>query len=228
MGSPFSEADRTFSEGPQIQVTISRGFLIGLHEVTQSEYVAVMTNNPSMYPSDAGPVDSVSWQDATNYCALLTQREQAAGLIAANYAYRLPTEAEWEYACRAGTTTRFSYGDDPGYSQLSAYAWSWIDSGQTSHPVGTKAANPWGLYDMHGNVAEWCQDFWYVDLNHLIGNAIDPVGVSPNGVDMGNRVVRGGSWQDVVGGPYRSASRNFAFQANGYKNIGFRVVLAPR
>jgi formylglycine-generating enzyme required for sulfatase activity len=136
MGSPTNEVDRSDSEGPQTAVTISRGFWMGKYEVTQGEYLAVMGSNPSWFngdrTADAGtnygtdlsrPVEQVSWYDATNYCAQLTQRERAAGLIATNGVYRLPTEAEREYACRGWTSTRFSYGDDPGYTNLTNYAW---------------------------------------------------------------------------------------------------------
>jgi formylglycine-generating enzyme required for sulfatase activity len=121
------------------------------------------------------PVETVSWNDATNYCSRLTQQERAAGQIAANSVYRLPTEAEWEYACRAWTSTRFSYGDDPGYTNLTNYAWYWNNSVGTSHPVGQKLPNPWGLYDMHGNVWEWCED--WIDT-YPGGIAVDPQGPS--------------------------------------------------
>jgi len=116
MGSPTNEVGRSDDEGPQTAVTISRGFWMGKCEVTQGEYLAVMGSNPSHFTGDTNrPVERVTWFDATNYSATLTQRERAAGRIATNSVYRLPTEAEWEYACRGWTSTRFSYGDDPGY-----------------------------------------------------------------------------------------------------------------
>jgi len=159
MGSPTNELDRWDGEGPQTAVTISRGFWMGKYEVTQGEYLEVMGSNPSRFTGDTNrPVETVTWYDATNYCGQLTQRERAAGRIAANSLYRLPTEAEWDYACRAGTSTRSSFGDDLGYTNLTNYAWYRENRGLTTHPVGQKLPNPWGLYDMHGNVWEWCQD----------------------------------------------------------------------
>ncbi len=116
---------------------------------------------PPKYSADLQrPVEEVSWNDATNYCAKLTARERAGGRLPAGYIYGLPMEAEWEYACRAGTTTRFSYGDDPNYTQLGNYAWYWENSGGKTHAVGQKLPNPWGLYDMYGSVWECCLD-WY-------------------------------------------------------------------
>ena len=162
MGSPTNEVDRYDWEGPQTAVTISRGFWLGKHEVTQGEYLAVMGSNPSWFNGDrttayggtnygtdlSRPVETVSWDDATAYCNALTQRERLAGRIGTNSVYRLPTEAEWEYGCRGWTSTRFSYGDDPGYTNLTLYAWYSENSGDTTHPVGQKLPNPWGLYDM--------------------------------------------------------------------------------
>src|SRR6185369_9899487 len=155
MGSPTNEPDRSIDEGPQTAVTISRGFWIGKYEVTQGEYLAVLGSNPSAFKGDTNrPVDSVSWFNATNYCSKLTQRERAAGRIATNSVYQLPTEAEWEYASRAWTSTPFSYGDDPNYTNLGQYSWYAGNSGGTTQPVGQKLPNPWGLYDTSGNVWE--------------------------------------------------------------------------
>jgi len=239
MGSPTNEEGRLDWEGPETAVTISRGFWMGKHEVTQGEYLAVIGSNPSFFNglregwpytgtnTDFGtvpnrPVEQVNWHDATNYCATLTQQERAAGRIGRNCVYALPTEAEWEYACRAWTSTRFSYGDHPGYSNVVDYAWYSDNSGEsshTTHPVEQKLANRWGLYDMHGNVEEWCQDW----LGYYAGGlAVDPQ-EPPMGSD--GRVIRGGS--SISGPPgCRSASRNHFYPGYGWSLIGFRVVLA--
>lgn len=226
MGDPTNEVEATLFI-PQTAVTISRGFWMGKYEVTQGEYLAVMGNNPSFFSTNHGysdlsrPVETVSWTDATNYCAALTQRDRAAGRIATNSQYRLPTEAEWEYACRAWTSTRFSYGDDPGLTNTINYGWYSGNSGNETHPVGLKLPNPWGLYDMHGNVWEWCQD-WFGSYSG--GIAVDPQG-PPTGVFP---VGRGGAWGVAADG-CRSAFRAFFFDPYGVNNlIGFRVVLAPR
>jgi formylglycine-generating enzyme required for sulfatase activity len=222
MSSPDSEVDRQSDEGPQTRVTLTRGFFLGRYEVTQGEYLSVIGSNPSNYTGDTNrPVEMVNWNDATNYCAQLTARELAAGRLPAGWAYRLPTEAEWEYASRAGSTNRFSYGDDPGYTQLANYAWYDVNSGGTTHPVGGKLPNRWGLYDMSGNVWEWCSD-WYGAYPG--GSVTDPQG-SVSGSD---RVVRGGCWYD--GARYcRSAARGNggAPDAGRDHRFGFRVVLAP-
>jgi formylglycine-generating enzyme required for sulfatase activity len=220
LGSPTNEVDRWSREGPQVTVTISGGFLIGRYEVTQMEYLSLMNSNPSYFTGDLSrPVERVSWDDATNYCALLTEQERLSGRLPEGCQYRLPTEAEWEYACRAGTTTRFSYGDDPGYTNLANYAWYSANSGNQTHPVGQKAANPWGLYDMHGNVLEWCLD-WF--QTYPGGSATNPPG-PPVGM---TRVDRGGSW-DYGGDICRSAMRGDGYPWNRFYDIGIRVVLAP-
>ena len=236
MGSPEDEVGRSPREGPQTAVTISRGFWMGKYEVTQGEYLEVVGDNPSRFNGDrtaeggsdygthlTRPVETVTWDDATNYCAQLTQRERAAGRIGPNSAYRLPTEAEWEYACRAWTSTRFSYGDDPGYTNLLEYAWFSDNSDGTPHPVGQKSPNPWGLYDMHGNIPEWCQD-WAGDYPG--GTAIDPQGPAAGSF----RVIRGGvySMSGTVAWVCRSA---FRFSDGNYTiiflyHVGFRLVLA--
>jgi formylglycine-generating enzyme required for sulfatase activity len=221
MGSPIAELYRNTNEGPQTLVTLSRSFWIGRYEVTQGEYLQVTGTNPSVFPGDlTRPVSNVSWPDATNYCWLLTQRELAAGRIPPGSRYRLPTEAEWECAARAGTTTRFSYGDDTNEVSLSEYAWHMMNAGLTVHPVGQKLPNPWGLYDMIGNVFEWCEDW----LGPLPGGAVtDPRGPASNAI--GWKVVRGGSYDF---GDYRSAARYFYgnHPALSDSNLGLRVVLA--
>jgi formylglycine-generating enzyme required for sulfatase activity len=230
MGSPTNEVDRYGWEGPQTDVIISRGFWMAKYEVTQGEYEAVMGSNPSYFqPPDATadtnrPVEEVSWNDTTDYCARLTERDRLAGRIAPNSGYRLPTEAEWEYACRAWTSTRFSYGDDLGHTNLTNYAWYLDNSGGTTHPVGQKLPNPWGLYDMHGNVWEWCQD-WY-------GEYAGGIAVDPRGPDTGSgRVIRGGCWSGWgdwgFPGYCRSAGRIGVGPDGRDNGIGFRVVLAP-
>jgi len=222
MGSPTNEQDRSVNEGPQTTVILSRGFWIGKYEVTQGEYLSVMNTNPSVFPGDLSrPVSNVSWPDATNYCAKLTQRELTAGHIPAGSQYRLPTEAEWECAARAGTSTRFSYGDDPGYTSLTNHAWYASNSDLTAHPVGQKLPNPSGLYDMEGNVVEWCQNW----LGSLPGGVqIDPTG--PASGASGRKVVRGGAY-DNSEQSCRSASRlQFpAFPPLTDSDLGFRVVL---
>jgi len=220
MGSPTNEVDRLDEEGPQTAVTISRGFWMGKYEVTQGEYRAVIGSNPSQFTGDPNrPAEKVSWEDATSYCAKLTAQERAAGRIAPNAAYRLPTEAEWQYGCRAWTSTRFSYGDDPGYTNLTKHAWYLDNSGGATHPVGEKLPNPWGLYDMHGNVLEWCQDW---SGRYAGGTAIDPQG-PPTGT---YRVLSHGSWNHEDW-DCRSASRGSDVPDDRRSIIGFRVVLAP-
>jgi formylglycine-generating enzyme required for sulfatase activity len=222
MGSPSNDLDRSANEIPQTTVTLTRGFWIAKHEVTQSEYLDVMGNNPSEFPGDLNrPVSSVTWEDATNYCARLTQRELAGGRIAPGSRYRLPTEAEWECAARAGTTTRFSYGDDPSYASLTNYAW-FLDLGNpdlTVHAVGQKQPNPWGLHDVHGNVWEWCQD-WYGPLPG--GAQTDPTGPGSNPTEI--KVLRGGGY-DYPNSSCRSASRLFRYLGWPDSDVGFRIVL---
>ncbi len=219
MGSPSTEQDRYPEEGPQTVVTLTRGFWMSKYETTQAEYQSVMGSNPSFFAGDTRrPVEQVSWLDATDYCGKLTVRERAAGRLPAGYEYRLPTEAEWEYACRAGTATRFGYGDDPGYTQLGDYAWYHSNRGNTTHPVGVKTPNAWGLYDMHGNVWEGCLD-WYG--TYPGGSVTDPLGRNTGS----NRVFRGGSWFNIAF-YCRSAYRAYDDPSVRYNyGGGFRSVL---
>ena len=221
MGSPTNESGRDTNESPQTAVSISRGFWIGKYEVTEGEYLSVMNTNPSAFPGDlTRSVSSVSWLDATNYCATLTSQELAVGRIPPGSQYRLPTEAEWEYAARAGTSTRFSYGDDPDAASLTNYAW-FSANASTVHPVGKKLPNPWGLYDTEGNVWEWCQD-WFGSLPG--GLQVDPKGSASN--PNGLKVMRGGAY-DFFETDCRSARRN-SFGVSPFltdTDLGLRVVL---
>jgi formylglycine-generating enzyme required for sulfatase activity len=243
MGSPPSEAER-YSDESQHTVTLSQGFWMGKYLVTQGDYLALMGSNPSYFttsdinghpiPPDLNrPVEQVSWIDAVAYCAALTAREQAAGRLPVGWVYRLPTESEWEYACRAGTTTAFYYGNSlhGGMANFNDYyeydasigeiyvsnpAVPWL--GRTT-TVGSYQPNAWGLYDMHGNVWEWCRD-WYG--SYPTASVTDPQG-PPSG---SYRVFRGGGWGNG-GGYCRSAGRYDAYPSYRYDYIGFRVVLAP-
>ena len=196
--------------GPTHKVTLTQPFSLGTYEVTQEQYEKVMGTNPSYFKGPQNPVEKVSWDDAVEFCRKLSElpAEKQAG-----YVYRLPTEAEWEYACRAGTTTEYSFGDSE--SELGAYAWYGQNSGRTTHPVGQKKPNAWGLYDMHGNVHEHCQD-WYGD--HPSGSVTDPTGSASGNT----RVLRGGHYSSS---PFPAAKRVRGDSPEyGYNYLGFRLV----
>ena len=174
LGSPASEPGR-YDDEIQHLVKITKPFYLSSHEVTQEQYEQVMGKNPSYHNGMNKPVDTVSWQDAIEFCHKLSEQEGVE--------YRLPTEAQWEYACRAGTTTAHNFGDD--VSQLGEYVWY---GGSETHAVGEKLPNRWGLYDMHGNGGEWCQD-WYGPYESL------KVVSDPTGPAQGrHRVLRGAAF----------------------------------
>ncbi len=221
MGSPPEEAGRDPDEGPQTRVVIPHGFWMGRHEVTQGEYQAVLATNPSNSPGDPRrPVERVNWYEALEYCATLTARERARGGLPLGYAFRLPTEAEWEYACRAGSTTAFCFGQDTTGTVLPDFAWFTRNSDAASHPVETRKPNAWGLCDMHGNVWEWCLDRWD---GTLPGGSITNVARRAAGP---LRTARGGSWL-YDSRACRSANRDDYDPSNRCSDLGFRVVLAP-
>ena len=194
-------------EKDQHEVALSKPFYVGATEVTQAQYEAVMGKNPSNFKGAANPVDNVSWNDATEFCNKLSEKTRQA--------VRLPTEAEWEYACRAGSKTKFCFGDaDEG---LGDYAWYSANSGSTTHPVGQKKPNAWGLYDMPGNVWEWCAD-WYGEYPK--GAVTDPRGAASGS----QRVLRGGSWYGGAGN-CRAAYRLRSNPDHWYNDHGFRVVV---
>jgi formylglycine-generating enzyme required for sulfatase activity len=216
-GGTFSMGTTLISrdERPVHQVTLTQPFYMGVHEVTQSQYEQVMGNNPSQFKGQSNPVEMVSWYDAVEFCrklSSLTEEKSAGGV------YRLPTEAEWEYACRAGTDSEYSFGNDA--SALSTYGWFNDNSGKTTHPVGKKRANGWGLYDMHGNVREWCLDS---KRYYRSGSVTDP-GTS-SGANRG-RGHRGGSWYTGAR-DCRSAYRSHNSRDLRRNFVGFRVALSP-
>jgi formylglycine-generating enzyme required for sulfatase activity len=217
MGSPDSGVGREPDEGPVHTVELD-GFWMGMYEVTQEQYEAVTGTNPSnFFKREKNPVETVSWNDAADFCRKVTDKVGRASSPARTF--RLPTEAEWEYACRAGSTTRFCFGDSD--SGLGDYAWYNGNSGNQTHPVGAKKPNAWGLYDMHGNVWEWCGD-WYAD-KYDSGATKNPQGASSGEYRGEYRVLRGGT-----SGSYpfdcRSASRLGYDLSIATVSVGFRVV----
>ena len=212
MGSPADEPGRNKAEGPQMQVTLTQGFWLGKTEVTQRQYEAIAGTNPSHFKAAGpdAPAEEESWLDAMAYCQKLTERERTAGRLPQGYVYTLPTEAQWEYACRAGTTG--AYAGNP-----ETMAWHKNNSGETTHPVGSKQPNAWGLYDMYGNVLEWCLD-WYG--NYPRGAQTDPAGPGSGHF----RMARGGSWRVEL---FRSASRGGGSAGRRDYTLGFRLALTP-
>ncbi len=207
MGSAASDPDRHSTESPQHPVTLTHAFYLGKYEVTQAQWMALMESNPSYFQGNGNqPVETVSWEDCLRFIAKLNVLGQGT--------FRLPTEAEWEYACRAGTAGRFYWGPDPGTRKIAENAWYEGNQSQAGpQEVGTRLPNPWGLYDMAGNVAEWCRD-WY-------GPYPAAAQTDPTGPMSGTQhVKRGGHWQSPAG-QCRSAYR-FS-PAGRFGCLGFRL-----
>jgi formylglycine-generating enzyme required for sulfatase activity len=212
-GSFVMGSDENTGEGdesPAHRVTITRPFYLGKTEVTQEQWTAVMGTNPSALRGAQLPVDNVSWNDCQRFLAQLGAKTGRK--------FALPTEAQWEYACRAGTTTPWSFGASEGAAP--AHAWLAENASGAAHPVGTKPPNAWGLHDMHGNVWEWCAD-WYAKHTYDDKNTVDPAGPA---AATGSRVLRGGAWGDAPDG-VRSAVRNCLGPAETHDGIGFRCVM---
>ena len=205
----FKSADE--SEKPAHTVMLTQPFYMGKFDVTQKQYQAVIDSNPSNFKGKDNPVEQVSWNEAQTFCEKLTKQT--------NQTVRLPTEAEWEYCCRGGTFTEYSSGDCE--SDLGRVAWYYGNGNNTTHAVGQKEPNAFGLYDMHGNVWQWCQD-WY-DENYYSKSIVE----NPSGPTQGTfRLLRGGSWYL---GPVRcsSAHRGMDDPVNHIYYVGFRIVLSP-
>jgi len=200
------------NEKPVHRVRTTRGFYLGMCEVTQGQYEAVVGKNPSHFRGAANPVEAVSWNEAVEFCRKLSRKTGET--------YRLPTEAEWEYACRAGAVTKYAFGDSD--EALDEYAWHSGNSGGKTHAVGGRKPNAFGLYDMHGNVREWCADCY--DKDYYANSPEE----DPSGPATGkSRVLRGGCW-DYVPGSCRSGLRSRVRSDFSLNNLGFRLVLLPR
>jgi len=205
-------SEESDDEKPVRKVKINNPFYLGTYPVTQAEWKAVMGFNPSDFEGDNLPVETVSWGKVQEFIKKLNVEEGTDK-------YRLPSEAEWEYACRAGTTTRYSFGDSE--SKLGEFAWYFKDPGEKTHPVGQKEPNSWGLHDMHGNVGEWVQDKWHDSYD---GAPTD--GSAWESGDGADRVIRGGGWFDAAG-RCRSAVRYHNVPRSHYDYLGFRLLREP-
>jgi formylglycine-generating enzyme required for sulfatase activity len=226
MGSSDGDDDAFDDEKPRHEMRIDESFYLGVTPVTQAQYQAVTGKSPGRFQGrPENPIESVSWYESVRFCIMLSQKEGLVpyyGIrgasrvrIVGGSGYRLPTEAEWEYACRAGTETRYCFGDDePG---LDESAWYSAGSGAQTRPVGQKRPNAWGLYDMHGNVWEWCGDAYEGDYEMDSPN-LDP----PGPENTACRVVRGGSWNDVPR-DVRAASRLGYAPGVRFDYLGFRI-----
>ncbi len=199
---------------PPHEVRIGRPFYLGKFEVTQEQWQAVMGSNPSRYKGDSNlPVESESWKDCQAFCKKLSSKMGKS--------IRLQTEAEWEYACRAGSSGKYCFGD--GEDELGQYAWYYMNSGGKTHAVGGKQANAWGLYDMHGNVWEWCEEAYH---ENYTGAPTDGSAWTSGG-NQSFRVMRGGSW-DLNPWLCRSANRLWCRPGTRYNNIGLRVAVGTQ
>ncbi|MCH2201499.1 MAG: formylglycine-generating enzyme family protein [Fuerstiella sp.] len=222
MGSPLDEEGRQADED-QVDVTLTHGFWLGRTEVTQAQWKSIMGTDPWLEHGDPGsyrpgadyPAVFVSHNEAMSCCAKLTNQEQHAGRLSLDWKYTLPTEAQWEYACRSGSTTRYSFGREA--SQLANYAWFDENAAKVgekyAHQVGQKRGNFWGLVDMPGNVYEWCRDAYVREL---------PGGRDPLTTAGPDRVYRAGSWS-YASEYCRSANRGWNDPANRFYYLGFRI-----
>jgi len=208
IGSADNDESADDDEKPQHRVNLQE-FYLGKYPVTQEQYQTIMGNNPSSFKDNPkNPVESVSWNDAQAFCQKLSEKTGKK--------YRLPSEAEWEYACRAGSQTRYYFGDNA--ELLGQYAWYRYNSASKTHPVGQKKPNNWGLYDMHGNVWEWCEDGWHENYQNA---PKDCSAWNDNHSQTNRRVLRGGSWYYSLRYCRSACRRSFGSRINSY---GFRIV----
>ena len=212
MGSPNSDRNAAADEKPQHRVRITKPFYLGKYPVTQEQWTAVMGVNPSFFKGAKNPVEEVSWDDCLQFLRRLNEKVGGGK-------YQFPTEAQWEYACRAGTTTRYCFGDDE--TGLADYGWYDKNSGGKSHPVGEKKPNAWGLYDMHGDIWQWCLD-WYDPGYYAVSTTDDPTGPATGTA----RVSHGGCWFSPASSA-RSANHGRIEPEHRGSHLGFRVCMVP-
>ncbi|HEY3362661.1 MAG TPA: formylglycine-generating enzyme family protein [Methanosarcina sp.] len=217
MGSPIREKRRKLWESPVHRVTIEKPFYLGIYPMTQEQWQRVMGNSPSYFKGEKHPVENISWDEIQIFFKKLNALENTDGN---NRIYRLPTEAEWEYSARAGTAIAYFFGDDE--SKLTQYAWFLENSGLETHPVGLKKPNPWGLYDIYGNAAEWVQDEYHISYKGAPEDGRAWENAFPS-VSTPVRVRRGGGWNGNAG-CCRSSERLFAAQDKKLNSLGFRVI----
>ena len=228
-GSPDSEVGRDFDEVLR-EVTLTSGFWLGKHEVTQAQWKMIMGNNPSHFKGPKLPVEKMSWEGANTFCSKLTKRERKAGRLPPGWAYQLPTEAQWEYACRAGAQTSWNFGDSPqaapkhinfadNKSNLEGAQKEYDDGFEYTAPVGSFPANAWGFHEMHGNVFEWCSD-WY-------GQYEPEATRDPSGPLTGTeRIFRGGCWAlPMVFSRSARRDKHLPILESGF--LGLRLCLRP-
>lgn len=211
----MGSADGPAAEQPAHKVTFNYKFAIAKYEVTQELYEAVIGNNPAKYKGPRNSVEMLDWEEAMTFCRKVTDELRKRKLIKDGEQIRLPSEAEWEYACRAGTTTRFSFGDK--IEDLGQYCWFTGNAKGNDPPVGVKKPNPWGLYDIHGYIWEWCLDAWHPDYKDA------PTDGKPRQADAKERVLRGGAWTSTAE-QCRSAYRFHRPANTRGPDIGLRCV----
>ena len=233
MGSPVGETGRRADEA-QVTVTLTRGFWTSKHEITQGQWSRVVGEWPTKKPSaefgegDDFPAYWVSYEDAVRFCGKLTERARRSDVLPAGWEFRLPTEAQWEYACRAGTVTATSFGDQLSRDQAN-FKGEPLNGGRgrpalgRAARVGSYPANPWGICDMHGNVFEWCRDWYHPRLPGGTDPDLHDVKGAPNRDGTYSRVRRGGAWNDDAWA-CRSALRLRYEPERSSDHIGFRVV----
>ncbi len=222
MGGPEGEVKTLSFDEHRRTVTLTNGFWLGKHEVTQAQWEKVMGRNPSLFKGPNHPVEQVSWVEAMVFCDELMKLERAAGRVPEGWVYQLPSEAQWEYACRAGTQTKYAFGDKLTLKQARFESDSFLGKLRIgTAEVGQYPANAWGFHDMHGNVAEWCWEFY----DRYIGDVVTDPLENRLGYSRPLSILRGGGW-DYKRSKLRSAARGGHYPSMSDESMGFRLSLS--